>query len=395
MAFRMSGLTRTKSGAYKARIGIPKDVRDDYQALYGKRWEEPFHAPASCPLSQARMLHSDWEGQIVSRIAALRANQRGEGHDLTLREARALAGEWYKWFVAQHEDNPVAANHWAKLREVLWLLLEDAAGDPETGEIDQEAPEVRKEIHPKLADEAKTAQFLAGKGEVLTPVAMTLFLDAVLHEFLEAAALLERRASGNYSPDEHLRTLPEYRKRKPALRGAGKTCVELFKAYVEAVNPARSTITRWRGVFTRLDKHLDGRHIDDFTADEAQSWARTLVGSGSPKRSAYTVKNTWISAPRIVLGWAVKEKLITANPFVGVSITVPKKAVNREEGKAFSDAEQRVILKAALAITGTGRSPIKAAYRWAPWLCAYSGARAGEITQLRGQDIEQRDGFVA
>jgi integrase len=29
-----------------------------------------------------------------------------------------------------------------------------------------------------------------------------------------------------------------------------------------------------------------------------------------------------------------------------------------------------------------------------PWLCAYSGARAGEITQLRGQDIEQRDGFV-
>jgi integrase len=25
-----------------------------------------------------------------------------------------------------------------------------------------------------------------------------------------------------------------------------------------------------------------------------------------------------------------------------------------------------------------------------PWLCAYSGARAGEITQLRGKDIEQR-----
>jgi integrase len=30
-----------------------------------------------------------------------------------------------------------------------------------------------------------------------------------------------------------------------------------------------------------------------------------------------------------------------------------------------------------------------------PWLCAYSGARAGEITQLRGQDVEERDGFFA
>jgi integrase len=58
-----------------------------------------------------------------------------------------------------------------------------------------------------------------------------------------------------------------------------------------------------------------------------------------------------------------------------------------------ANTPQQVILKAALAIKDTN-SPIKAACRWAPWLCAYSGARAGEITQLRGQDIEQRDGFV-
>jgi hypothetical protein len=44
-----------------------------------------------------------------------------------------------------------------------------------------EAPEVRAEIHPRLADEAKTARFLANKGEVLTPAAMTLLLDEVLH----------------------------------------------------------------------------------------------------------------------------------------------------------------------------------------------------------------------
>jgi hypothetical protein len=41
---------------------------------------------------------------------------------------------------------------------------------------------------------------------------MEMFLDAVLQEFLEAAKLLKRRASGDYSPDQHLQALPEYRK---------------------------------------------------------------------------------------------------------------------------------------------------------------------------------------
>jgi integrase len=31
-----------------------------------------------------------------------------------------------------------------------------------------------------------------------------------------------------------------------------------------------------------------------------------------------------------------------------------------------------------------------AARRWVPWLCAYTGARVGELTQLRACDIERR-----
>jgi hypothetical protein len=119
MAFRMAGMTRAKSGAFKARKGIPKDVRDDYQALYGLRWEELFRAPAGCPLHRAKVLRSEWEAEIDSRIAALRAKQRGEGHDLSQRAARALAGEWYRWFVGQHEENPGKSSHWKGLRDAL------------------------------------------------------------------------------------------------------------------------------------------------------------------------------------------------------------------------------------------------------------------------------------
>lgn len=50
-----------------------------------------------------------------------------------------------------------------------------------------------------------------------------------------------------------------------------------------------------------------------------------------------------------------------------------------------------LILNAALTFADTAR-PFEAARRWVPWICAYTGARAGEITQLRGKDVVQREG---
>ena len=120
MAFRMAGLKRRKSGAWGSRKTIPEEVRPDYEALYGKHCEELFYAPTSCPPQRAKVLHSEWEAEIDSRIAALRAKQRGEARDLTQREAQALAGEWYRWYVSQHEDNPGQPRRWAKLREILF-----------------------------------------------------------------------------------------------------------------------------------------------------------------------------------------------------------------------------------------------------------------------------------
>jgi hypothetical protein len=44
----------------------------------------------------------------------------------------------------------------------------------------------------------------------------------------------------------------------------------------------------------------------------------------------------------------------------------------------------------ASAALGNPTDPWGAAKRWVPWLCAYSGARVGELTQLRVQDVEHR-----
>jgi integrase len=143
-------------------------------------------------------------------------------------------------------------------------------------------------------------------------------------------------------------------------------------------------------VFTTLDKHLAGRDFDALSDDEAQQWLAALV---TKKRSAGTVMRTWATALKAVGSWAAKQRHIARNPFADCSVRVPKKTRHRET-KAFSADEIRLILSSACAIKET-RRPAMAARRWVPWICAYTGARAGEITQMRGQDVVERDGISA
>jgi integrase len=105
------------------------------------------------------------------------------------------------------------------------------------------------------------------------------------------------------------------------------------------------------------------------------------------------VKNTWLKASATVFTWATEHRHTPRNPFATVRLTVPKAVKNRET-HAFRPDEARTILRAALAVTDT-RKPGAAARRWVPWLCAYTGARVGEITQLRKNDVIEQDGIPA
>jgi hypothetical protein len=189
------------SGAWKGRKAIPQAVRVEYQRLYGPGVEAIFWSPAGTAAQQAKAGYAEWQALIERRITALREAGAG-GQDLTQRQAGALAGQWYRWFVSLHEENPGACRHWAEVHEVWWNSLIDTAGDSETGEIDMQAPEVREELHPLLAREARTDQFLTDRGVVLSQQGQNSFLSAVLGEFLEATNTLQRRAGGDWGPDQ-------------------------------------------------------------------------------------------------------------------------------------------------------------------------------------------------
>ena len=110
MALKMIRLDRTRTG-YKARKTLPADCRNEYARLFGQRFEAWFAAPAKLSHAEAKSRFSAWLSEIENRIAAIRNRNRGVAQDLSPTEARALAGEWYVWFVERHDsaDANVAA----------------------------------------------------------------------------------------------------------------------------------------------------------------------------------------------------------------------------------------------------------------------------------------------
>jgi len=398
--FCVSSLKRVRSGAFNARKRLPADVRLKYQALYGPAWEVKLTLPAGTSPEKAKALHAAWLAEVEGRIATLRAGYGCKAQDLSQREADALAGDWYRSFTTQHLDNPGSPHHWHELRETLL----DIAGNPETGEVDFDEAEVLAAV----AIEARTAVFLTDRGLTLSKAAQSLFLAAVAREFLHAAKTLEQRARGDWSYDQHLDQLapahdgtrrhvegslvPSQARMQTPARSASHSAVTLFEAYCQDRRRAASTINRWRGVFNTLEALALDEAITD--PEGAQRWLDCLIGSGTPPRGHRTVKDISLSAARTVYAWAVRKRLVPANPFEGCTIDVPRTIQTRETEKEFTEAEAKTILRASLLVEvppeGARGSEWAAAKRWVPWLCAYTGARVGELTQCRAGDVECR-----
>lgn len=397
MALRMVALVRAADGRWFARKVIPEDVRKEYARLYGPAREAHFKIAGDTNHNEAKAQKAEWEADVETRIATLRAERDGKGQPLTKLNALALAGRWYTWFVKQYEDDPGPPKRWREMGDhLVWNVLypeapESYHEDPKTDpHADWEKdPEVREAVRPHVAEMARVATFLASEGKALNAAAYVLFVDAVSDNLLPAITLLERRANGDYSRDATPDTFPAFAEGRA--QASGISCWEMFEAYVVAKRPAPATVSRWRAVFLQLQKDFADVGASGLTEDKAQTWVSKLI---TAKRAANTVRDVWLSASRTVFAWGKRQKHIRSNPFGDVHVDVPR-TIRTRETKSFRPGEARTILRAASTYTDHPKTVQHRARRWVPWLCAYSGARAGEITQLRGRDVKKHGSFYA
>jgi integrase len=390
---RMTTLSRAKNGDWFARKRIPEDVRSAYEAAHGKRQEERFRRPAALSQGAATQEFRDWDAEVSSRVERLRAKRRGEGESrLTPRQAHALAGAWYSWFIAQYEEDPGTADEWGIVAdEYEDVCLKFRPRDEHTDLLQEGGPRTdleRHAIHRTLTRLGKIDRFLQDKDRMLNDSAMHAFLDVLEGEFPAAVRLLSRRAEGDWTRDSRPEKFPQLAAltRADPAKLSGLTVWGAFELWIDGRKPAAASINRWRAVFINLRERFTDRDAATITPEEAQQWADSLTNQD---RSAHVVHEVWLRAARVIFNWPVTRKRLQANPFSEASIALPKRPPKLRE-REFTEEEWRTILRATLGPPPRRMEPHNAAaQRWVPWLCAYTGARPGEACQLRAEDIRQ------
>jgi integrase len=165
---------------------------------------------------------------------------------------------------------------------------------------------------------------------------------------------------------------------------------EWFAKYAEESKRAASTRKRWRPALATLEASVGHDDLARVTPDDVSDWVDALRAQG---RGDKTIRDVYLASAKTLFGWLKGKRKVLVNPCAGLQVKVVEGP--RLRVRSFSEAEASTILAAALVPHGgrlsTGHA---AARRWVPWLCAYSGARAGEITQLRRKDVRREDGVL-
>jgi integrase len=173
------------------------------------------------------------------------------------------------------------------------------------------------------------------------------------------------------------------------------TITGMFEGYAGQEGSKPDTIRQWRSIINHLVAFLGHDDAKAVGLPNLVRWREHLrrepTRSGEP-RSAKTINDSYLAAANALFAYGVNQLLIPANPATGLAKVRATKAPKLRD-RDFTKAERKAILQAALVPTTGNLSPQrKLARRWVPWLCAYTGARVNEITQLWKEHIRQIEG---
>jgi integrase len=127
------------------------------------------------------------------------------------------------------------------------------------------------------------------------------------------------------------------------------------------------------------------------STDDIKLWMNNALESGKMTRRSFKRNN--LVAIKTIFARAVEEEVLLSDPAHRVKLRVSKHETGRDM-RGFFDDEMNTILAATLAKPSKRMAAYNAvARRWVPWLCAYTGARVNEITQLRASHVKRLENF--
>ena len=385
-------LFRRKQKYYFKRA-VPKDVR---YAFGGKPADVV--ALRTSDLVEARHALAVRLGEFERVVAAARGKPDPTRHAKTIRPLS---------HVPTQDEVDEAVRAWLADRERAALPNEFRRPEPRE-EVVQEHDLVRagtkramqSSLSPPQLQTQWIAEHLAGKHGWIVPsddpvaeylIRMVARAEVAWAEIAKAEVGFEERPAptGIFAHElyrQDAERADRNRRSKPV------SIMSLFDAYAAEAKPAPATIKAWRGCLQSLIDHLGHDDASKVVKSDVVGWKDALLApqSGKLGRSHSTISKKYLAAAKTVFGWAERNDKLATNPAATVAIIIPNKRRLRSE-KGLTEQEARIVLTASYNAE-PDKAPLRGfGRRWIPWLCAYTGARVGEIAQLRAQDVFEHD----
>jgi integrase len=292
---------------------------------------------------------------------------------LTNRQVQALAGKLYDELVIMMDSEPGEPGIWSEV-----LRLNQGKAD-------------RGDLEPWFGPSVD--ELFAKEGVNTDPLSRTRVVHAAFKAIQLAAETNLRKAEGDYSPDENAKRFPAWEPQaRPAAprqpEQASKFDLFALLDHKFATQSLRAkTKDDYARDLTKFVKSSGRRDAREVTKEDVRKWRDELIAEGlSPKK----INGKCLAALSAVLTHAVNEFSLPENVAHGIRDKREDPAKGR---KGYNAEEAKAIL--AATFNGTKKDislPHRRALFWVPWICAYTGLRVTEITQLRGKHVQEQDG---
>jgi integrase len=195
----------------------------------------------------------------------------------------------------------------------------------------------------------------------------------IVADLPKLARQLGEMQDGNYSEPSWLQGRPK----ASEVLASGTTFKQLIDGWVREQRPKQESIRVYKDRCESFARWLGHNNASRVTQADVQGWKDSLLAS-KERKSLKDVKLK-LDALRSMLKFGIANGRLPYrdNPAQLVRVSLKKE---RRKKRSFNSDEANMILSAARQQKGFAR--------WGIWLMAYSGARPGEVSQLRLQDLQ-------
>jgi integrase len=339
-------------------------------------------------------------GLAIAYLQSLYEAARNGPKSLTPKQLVALSGEVYRLYATKFDENPGSPSAWAAWKSFNRAALEGRLANAppiEVGAVPADELAARDAFGQNLT--AGVNALSRSDGEIglesrfgkLTSWVLTIhglevdsatrlvLLREVARAAQDAGWRNKRASEGDWSPDPNEKRFPPIAALTPS---TSVTLADLFDRWKAEAKPAASTITTWRGSVRRFASHVKNKDAASITREDVIGWKDALLAEGL---KAKTIRDGHLAAIRRLFAFGIDNRILQTNPAQGVRVALRRRA--GEGRQPYTDEEVARLLALARAERNEAR-------RWLPWLATLTGARIGELAQLRGANIRKVDGVL-